>query len=475
MLFYLFLLIFPFQTRILLKSRGAEFTPTPREMWGFIEWNSAFFYLSDVFIAGFILFWLIAAGLPFFNMYNFKRAAVETWRKAKESFSAIAPLAAALSGLFAVSVLSLAAAGDKTLAVFSILRLAEFILFFFAISYILPFFNFKKILLILLAAGILQGVIAGLQWHFQSDIGLKILGESPLGAGIAGVAKIDLADGSKLIRPYGTFPHPNVLAAFLLLCLFSFYYLYLKFTASAKKYVLAAGFLTYFFLIYILFLTFSRLAISAFIAGSLLLFGFVFWKRKRAEAFKDSPRKLVFLFCAFLAAVSFFVFVFSGELSARSVSFSEQSVSLRLEYGKAAWQTVKEKPFLGVGAGNFVRALPNYLPAGLLSEGSWVLQPVHNIYLLIFAETGIFGLLAFIFFLSRIAKRGFENLSAGGGSARQPADGKKHSDFAPFLILFFLFLALGFFDHYFWTIQQGRIMFWFLLAVVAKNFKEDYN
>lgn len=449
MFFYLFLLIFPFQTRILVESRAAEF----------IEWNSAFFYLTDVFIIGFVLFWRIAANLPFFNMYNFKRAAAETWWKAKEAFWENVAVALPLSGLFAVSVLSLAAAGDKTLAFFSILKLAEFILFFFAVSYILPFFDFKKILLVLLAAGILQGVIADFQWHFQADIGLKILGESPLGADIAGVAKIDLADGSKLIRPYGTFPHPNVLAAFLLLCIFSLYYLFFNFGVQAKKYISAAGLLVYFFLVYVLFLTFSRLAVSAFIAGSLFFFGFVFWERKRAG--KDL-KSVIPLFCAFLAAVSFFSFVFSGELSARSVSFSEQSVSLRLEYAKAAWQMIKENPFLGVGAGNFVRTLPDYLPAELSANGSWVFQPVHNIYLLILAETGLFGLLVFVFFLSRIAKLGFENL-------------KKQAHFAPFFVLFFLFLALGFFDHYFWTIQQGRIMFWFLLAVIAKKFAEDYN
>lgn len=451
MLFYLFLLIFPFQTRILLKSRGAEFIPTPPEVWGFIEWNSAFFYLSDVFIAGFVLFWLIAAIFPFFNMYNFKRALAEIWRKAKESARDNALIIGGLLGFFVISVLSLTAAGDKTLAFFSILKLAEFILFFFAVSYILPFFDFKKILLVLLAAGILQGVIADFQWHFQADIGLKILGESPLGAGIAGVAKIDLADGSKLIRPYGTFPHPNVLAAFLLLCVFSFYYLFLNFRVQAKKYILAAGFLAYFFLIYVLFLTFSRLAISSFIAGSLLFFGFVFWERKRTS--KDL-KSVIPLFCTFLAAVSFFTFVFSGELSSRAVSFSEQSVSLRLEYAKAAWQMAKERPFLGTGAGNFVRTLPDYLPAELAAGGSWVFQPVHNIYLLILAETGLFGLLAFVFFLSRTAKLGFENL-------------KKQSYSAPFFVLFFVFLALGFFDHYFLTIQQGRIIFWFLLAVVA--------
>ncbi|MEK7124003.1 MAG: O-antigen ligase family protein [Patescibacteria group bacterium] len=456
MLFYLFLLIFPFQTRILLKSRGAEF----------IEWNSAFFYLSDVFIAGFVLFWLTVANFPFFNMYNVKRAFGEIWRKTKEAVVDNALLAAALSGFFVISALSLAAAGDKEMAFFSILRLAEFILFFFAVSYILPFFDFKKILLVLLIAGVLQGIVADWQWHTQADLGLKIFGESPLdlptgqaGAGIAGVAKIDLSDGSKLIRPYGTFPHPNVLAAFILLCLFSLYYLFLSFGVQAKKIVLTAGFLAYFFLTYVLFLTFSRLAISSFIAGSLLFFAFVFWEKKRAG---KSLKLIITLFCAFLAAVSFFAFIFSGELSSRSVSLNEQSVSLRLDYAKAALAMAKERPLSGVGAGNFVRTLPNYLPPELAANGLWVFQPVHNIYLLILAETGLFALVAFVFFLSRIGKLGFENL-------------KKQSDFAPFFVLFFIFLALGFFDHYFLTIQQGRIIFWLLLAVIAKNFKEDYN
>ena len=54
-------------------------------------------------------------------------------------------------------------------------------------------------------------------------MGFWFLGESILGPEIPGVAKIVVA-GGKILRAYGTFPHPNILAAFLLLGLFSSYY-----------------------------------------------------------------------------------------------------------------------------------------------------------------------------------------------------------------------------------------------------------
>ena len=39
-----------------------------------------------------------------------------------------------------------------------------------------------------------------------------------------------------------------------------------------------------------------------------------------------------------------------------------------------------------------------------------------------------------------------------------------------FLIAIFIgFLVIGLFDHYFWTIQQGRLEFWLILGLIAAN------
>ncbi|MCK4892131.1 MAG: hypothetical protein KAS78_05680, partial [Candidatus Pacebacteria bacterium] len=55
----------------------------------------------------------------------------------------------------------------------------------------------------------------------------KITGESVIGPQIPGVAKIAV-DGEKIIRAYGTFPHPNILGGFLIFTTVITIYLYLE-------------------------------------------------------------------------------------------------------------------------------------------------------------------------------------------------------------------------------------------------------
>ena len=89
-------------------------------------------------------------------------------------------------------------------------------------------------------------------------------------------------------------------------------------------------------------------------------------------------------------------------------------------------------------------------------------QPVHNIYLLVAAETGILGFAVFILFLGFIAntvwRKGLNKISA-----------------TLFTILS-AFLFIGFFDHYLLTIQQGRLLFFLvaglLVASVSVNEEE---
>lgn len=129
---------------------------------------------------------------------------------------------------------------------------------------------------------------------------------------------------------------------------------------------------------------------------------------------------------------------------------------------------IGEKPFLGIGIGNFVFHSQNYqafLRAAKkifsLSEyqdkgiPDWLFQPVHNIYLLIAVEIGLAGLLFFLLFIGKILFKGI-----------QTEFKKKSKGNLCFLFLFFCFLLLGLLDHYFWTIHQGGIIFWTALALI---------
>jgi O-antigen ligase len=55
-----------------------------------------------------------------------------------------------------------------------------------------------------------------------------------------------------------------------------------------------------------------------------------------------------------------------------------------------------QNPFLGVGLNNFI---PEAMSSVFLSGTNRFLQPVHNIFLLVLAESGLVGLVGFLIFL----------------------------------------------------------------------------
>ena len=104
-----------------------------------------------------------------------------------------------------------------------------------------------------------------------------------------------------------------------------------------------------------------------------------------------------------------------------------------------------------VFAGNFV----NWFMVTQPDLPFWFYQPIHNFYLLLAAEVGLPALLAMLFFLGNLVF---------SGAAKHPG-----LSFNLALLLFFLFLGL--FDHFFWTTQQGQLIYWLTLGYVGGRAK----
>ncbi len=140
------------------------------------------------------------------------------------------------------------------------------------------------------------------------------------------------------------------------------------------------------------------------------------------------------------------------EISSRFlISAREQAVSLRAFYNQTAFSIIKEHPFLGIGLGNFVWEIKQLLH--LLA--SWLHQPVHNIYLLIASETGLIGLVLFLVFIFELLKQ----LNEPSAASRQ--------QYRLLLLIVFCLLFIGLFDHFFWTLQQGQLIWWLVLGMIA--------
>ena len=421
-LFYCLIFCLPFQTRKIFYQWGNDFN----------EWISVYLYLTDILLILVFLLWF--------------------WRVIKQNqgqslLKGTVPVIIKNPifwlGLFIViSLISLIQADNFQLGFYHWIKLLEMAGLFFYLKYnFKQLFSFKKIAYVFIASGLFQSVIALGQCIQQKSLGLKLLAESPLGPEIAGVAKI-IVNETKMIRPYGTFPHPNILAVFLLISIFFLYFLWLSKKHSFIKNCLMLA--IFGFLIFTLWLTFSRIIIFAFLLASLIYF---------ITLFRQNRKKIFILFLLFVIFNSLFFVLALPEISSRfSVSLTEQSVGLRVFYTQAAFSIIKDCPFLGIGIGNFVweiRYMINLL-------ASWLHQPVHNIYLLIASETGLTGLFVFLFFIFSLLNQ----------SIRHKALNNKQYHL---LFILFCFLFIGLFDHFFWTLQQGQLMLWLILGIIGAN------
>ena len=434
-LFYFFVFSIPFQTRKILFLSGNRF----------IEWNSGFLYFTDLLIVGILFLAILRGGIKFKKVDIF------------------------LGLFFLIAGLSLITSQNIGLSVYQLIKLAEFILLFLYIRANLEFLGINRILKIFVASGVFQALIAIAQFLKQGSLGLKFIEAGIFVPGASGVATF-ISNGEKVMQAYGSFSHPNVLAGFILLTIFCLYELLInpKFKAQISNQIQMTKILKFippfclFVLIFGLFLTFSRTAIFIFIVISLIMF---LWFVLRSPD-GSGRRRTVSLFAVFLFSVIISTAILFPYLKARffEISFEEQAIDLRFFYNKIAISIIKEKPLMGIGIGNFVWYSQNY-PAflkaankmlNLVGKGEndipkWIYQPVHNIYLLIASEIGIVGLVVFLIML-------IVRMSAGLRIIRIVN---------PLFFLMIGFLILGLTDHYFWTLQQGGLMFWLGLGLLS--------
>lgn len=322
---------------------------------------------------------------------------------------------------------------------YSFVKMLEYVLLFYVIVSFSG--NLRKQLVIALCVGIVgESMLSFLQFDLQSSIGsiAYFFGERTFSGTTPGIANAAI-NGRLILRPYGTFSHPNVLAGFLLtaLCMIAQYAQVFKnkFVKPLVIVVVAIGSIG-------IFLTLSRVAILLWIVFAVLFFVFyLFPKRKKIAVFA----------LAILAAIIAVVAVGSGFIGRfTSLSLTDESIVERQVLVSASISMWRDHALFGVGLGNFLRILPSYESPQTLP---YVLQPVHNIFLLVATETGLLGLFGFALFL--------------GGIVRKIA-----SSYRQYLFLslsFVSILVIGMFDHYFLTLQQGQLILTIVSAFIYKE------
>lgn len=300
-------------------------------------------------------------------------------------------------------------------------------------------------------AGLFQAGVGTFQFMTGGSAGLRLLGESVITPETAGVARV-AADGALFLRAYGTMAHANLLAMFLSLSLLSWGYLFLRAARPLARGFLGGG---VFAVLLALALTFSR---SGWIAAAIGMAVLI------VATFGDSAfrRRALSLFVAILISFVAIGATLGWVLAPRAgFSFSETSVASRIAYMKMGFAIIAANPE-GVGIGN-ARAYAEreglYAAQGLTS--SHEIQPIHNLYLLIGAETGLAGLVLFLLFLVYEA-RAFLRSRMGRLASRMEILVK-----GALAGMACALLVMGLFDHFLWTLPAGRLMLWGVLGIIS--------
>ena len=138
----------------------------------------------------------------------------------------------------------------------------------------------------------------------------------------------------------------------------------------------------------------------------------------------------------------------------------------RLVYLNVSRGTILSNWLLGVGSGQFVLGMQKYASNTL---ENWQFQPVHNVFLLIWSELGLIGLGLFIWLLWSLfhpsCKENVPRLPRRLFHVEQFYWGGTIKIVFKAILLGFIFIML--FDHYFWDIQQGQIILWMIMGLLA--------
>ncbi len=311
------------------------------------------------------------------------------------------------------------------------------------------FISSRRLLVVLLGAGIVQGWLAIDQFLSQKVIGSAWLGMSAQLPDVFGVSVIQY-EAQRWLRAYGSLPHPNILGSFLVVVLFALVYFFIKvrngdfiFKKIDPRLYLLSLYGSLFFIFSGILLSFSRAAWLASFIGLFIILVFVYKRYRDLLPFLFKIYFVlfsVFLFWFMISPLPFFT-RFQGAQPLEKQSYEERIQS----YTDSEYVT-KNYWLQGSGFGTYTSVLIKQNPNRKMS----LQQPVHNTWLLVLNEIGIVGFVLFVSLFVFIYKE---------------ADNK-------YTALLFLLpvVVLMFFDHFWVSLVFGNVWLVLILYLVRKAF-----
>lgn len=406
-LWKLFLFSFPFSIHFILYEKASY------RFGNFSPWVTGFVFLPEILL------------LLVFLLWCFQKLIKKEWGRLKAPGWGLTLIFLFVMNAGIISYLY----GDIILFLFFFIRILEAGIVYILIRQALIPHN--ELISWLLFGAVFQIILAYTQTRLNHSLGLHFIGEPVIGPDVPNVAKTDLSDGTKIIRPYGTFLHPNILGAYLV-TVFFISLAYLKKAALPVWVIL--------------------LSIGVYLSGShaaqitlLTVIGILLWLSFMKVTARKKHLSLGIL--AALLLINAWIYINSTRFLWENHSIAERLtqnvISLNM-FLQQCW---------GVGIANFTLMMEQFSNIKLLP---WEFQPVHNIYFLILNETGLQGFILLVF---------------GIGWLLQGYWKKELSYFlrdkARILPLFAL-MILASFDHLLWTSWVGWILTGMVLSETTR-------
>lgn len=282
-----------------------------------------------------------------------------------------------------IVTLSILVASAANLAFFEIMLFWQtFMLFFYIVHMVRSQEDIRFIVLLLLIGLVLEGLLM---------IGQRLTWQSISIGG--GVLSLDMF-GS---RVGGTLGHPNSAGSYLSMLIAPAICMLMMPLLRVYKWLaalgIAAGCIALVF-------TLSRGSWLALVVSVLIVCGFA-WHRGWLSLTVPGVAAAIVLLLSL---------IFRDTIIVRLLGDDGGSAGDRVPLMKLAFHMITDHPILGVGANNFGTMIKEYATPEF---GSAWLYTVHNHYLLIWAEVGTCGLLAYLWFLLTTLYRGWQSWIQG--------------------------------------------------------------
>lgn len=251
---------------------------------------------------------------------------------------------------------------------------------------------------------------------------------------------VALIGGERVLRAYGSFPHPNIFGGYLSVAVLLLLGHWRAWRAGAQK-ILVSVLLV--LLVATLFLAMSKSAVIGLLLAAAV--GYTAHTIRGAAGWRAWGSGATALIGLVVIAALFL----TPRLSANSLE--SNSVSERMTQWAVFPDLVSSYSAAQIFFGSGASMYPFIWQAFDDSKAWWLYQPIHNVPALLFSEIGLFGLLAFLWFLYVIDQKNYAALPSAPAVAALMAGA--------------CLFAIGLFDHYLWSYWSGLALAGFVLAL----------